>query len=139
LGRVYLLRRGFAFAAEALDELADAAGYAEIGFLVEQVRVVHGLVGEEEADRGEDIGGHPHAADGAEDALLDEFFPEIVQEEEDHEEDDGEDEGEADSAFADDRAEGGADEEHNEDCDGERDLLVPGYLVLAEIIDLILI
>ena len=140
MGGIDLLRcGGLAAGAEAPDELADATGRAEIEFLVEQIGVVHGFVGEEKADRGEDIGGHPHAADGAEDALFDEFFSEIIQEEEDHEENDGKDYRQADPAFADDRAEGGADEEHNEDRDGERDFFVPGDLESTKVADFILV
>ena len=122
-----------------MDELADRAAHAEIGLFIEEVRVVHGLVGEEEADRREDIGRHPHAADGAEDAFLDELFTKIIQEEEDHEEDHGKDQGQADAAFADDGAEGSADQEHDEDRDGEGELLMPGDLMLAQVVDLIIV
>ena len=79
---------------------------------------MQGLIDQEDADRGEHIGGHPHPADGRQHVLFHEFFAEIIQQEKDHEEDHGKDQGQADTALADDGAEGCADQEHDEAGDG---------------------
>ena len=96
--------------------------------------IVEGFIGEEQPDGCQHIGGHPHPPDGGEYVLFHESFTEVVEHEEDHEEDHGEDQGQADAALADDGAEGRADQEHDQHRDGERDLLVPGDLVLAEVV-----
>src|SRR5882724_3864985 len=97
---------------------------------------MQGFVDEEKAYRRQDIGGEPHAADRGEHVLFDEFLSKIIQHEENDEEDNGEDQGKADAALTDDRAQRRPDEEHHETGHGERDLFMPGDLVIAQVVPL---
>ena len=125
--------------APLLNKRPDTARDAEIKFFIEQLRVVHGLIDQEQTDRGEDIGRHPHPADRRKDGLFHEFFTEVIQQEKDDEEDHGKYQWQSDPALADDRPQRRADQEHDHDGHGQRDFFMPCDLMLAKIVVLILI
>jgi len=130
---------GCLFATKTLEEQPHCLCHAKIEFLIEQLRIMQRLVYEEEPYRGEDIGGHPHAAKRRQDVLFGKLLTEIVQEEEDNEKDHGEDQRHADPSFADDGAQGRSDEEHHQAGDGEGQLLMPGNAMDHQLVLLVAI
>src|SRR5579872_2486497 len=121
------------------NELPDTPADPEIKLLIEELRVVQGLVGKKEPDWGEHISSQPHSPNGTHDPLFGELAAKIVEEEEDHEEYDRKYERHADAPLSDNRSKGSADKEHDQNGDGVGQLLMPCNLMLPQVVHFVVV